>query len=78
MPANDGTARIWISVMTPGASGPTIEHMALDYNFTLAAAKMRAQKLPEDYALALETGLWPSLDILPIEEQQITGIMRAA
>ncbi len=73
MVANDGTSRVWYSVMAPGHGGPEFTHYALDYDHALAAKKMRAASLPEGYANALETGLWPSLDILPEEEKARTG-----
>lgn len=78
MPANDGTPRVWVSLMFPSDHGPQFEHIALEYDYRAAAQKMRDQNLPEGYASALETGLWPSLDILPEAERQITGIIRAA
>ena len=74
MPANDGTPRAWYSILTPLAEGRLgIEHCALDYDHTRAAAKMRDRGLPEGYARALETGLWPNLDILPTVETAQTG-----
>ncbi len=75
MPANDGTPRVWCSVLTPGAQKRTlqIEHVALDYDYTGAASAMRKASLPEGYALALETGLWPSCDVLPKDELKTTG-----
>src|SRR5579864_768652 len=65
MPANDGTPRTWFSLLVPEADGLRIEHHALDYDHERTAAKMRAAGLPEGYAAALESGLWPSLDVLP-------------
>jgi pyruvate-formate lyase-activating enzyme len=35
---------------------------------------MRRAGLPEGYAAALETGIWPSLDILPAAEKYFTGM----
>ena len=68
MPANDGTPRVWFSVLVPAAGGILVEHHALGYNHTAAAARMRQHGLPEGYATALETGLWPSCDVLPPAE----------
>lgn len=65
MPANDGTPRTWFSVIEPLDRGLRIRHLPLDYDFASAAAKMRARGLPEGYAAALESGLWPSCDVLP-------------
>ncbi len=73
MVANDGTPRVWFAVMEPGHNGPQFTHYALDYDHASAARKMRAAGLPEGYANALETGLWPSLDILPEAEKSATG-----
>ena len=73
IPANDGTPRAWFSVLAPTGDGIVIEHHALEYDFSSAAAKMREHGLPEGYATALETGLWPSCDILPAEELKVRG-----
>ena len=73
MPANDGTPRTWFSLLTPTDGGIRIEHIALDYDRRAAARKMRAAGLPVGYADALETGRWPSLDILPPAEHAATG-----
>ncbi|WP_119421879.1 metallophosphoesterase family protein [Desertibaculum subflavum] len=68
MPANDGTPHVWYSLLTPGPDGLAIEHQAISYDHATAASKMRRAGLPEGYAGALETGLWPSCDILPARE----------
>ena len=71
MPANDGTPRVWFSVLTPG-NGLRIEHVALAYDHAAAARDMRAAGL-EGYAAALETGSWPSCDVLPPAERKAAG-----
>jgi len=76
LPANDGTPRVWFSVIIPTPGGIDFGFHALDYDHKTAAAKMRSAELPEGYAKALETGLWPNLDILPEEETAQTGIRR--
>src|SRR5262249_4908419 len=68
MPANDGTPRVWFSLLRAEADGIVIEHRALDYDFSTAAAKIRGAGLPEEYAASLETGLWPSCEVLPLKE----------
>jgi predicted phosphodiesterase/uncharacterized Fe-S cluster-containing radical SAM superfamily protein len=73
MPANDGTPRTWFSVLTPTAGGIDVEHCVLDYDHAAAAAKMRREGLPEGYAAALETGFWPSCDVLPAAELGARG-----
>ena len=75
MPANDGTPRVWFSVLSPGDEPQSlaIEHAALSYDHVSAAAKMGAAHLPDDYATALATGLWPSCDVPPAAELKAQG-----
>ena len=73
MPANDGTARVWYSLVTPGPGGISFTCHPLHYDHAAAAAKMRGAGLPEGYASGLETGLWPNTDILPAAETAATG-----
>jgi predicted phosphodiesterase len=74
MPANDGTPRVWFSILTPRAGALAIEHRAITYDHAVAASKMRDADLPEEYAAALETGLWPSCDVLPFKEIRARGV----
>jgi len=78
MPANDGTLRVWFSFIAPRDGGIAIAHRALAYDHAAAAAKMRRARLPEGYAAALETGLWPSCDVLPFKEIRERGVPLAA
>lgn len=73
MPANDGTARTWFSVLTPGDDGIGIAHHALDYDYRAAAAKIHARGYPVAYAVGLLDGLWPSCDVLPAAECGMRG-----
>jgi predicted phosphodiesterase len=73
MPANDGTPRVWFSLLVPSNDGILVEHHALDYDHTTAAARMRQCGLPEGYAAAIETGLWPTCDVLPPTELATRG-----
>ena len=68
LPANDGTPRVWFSVLTPTALGIEIVHYPLRYDHASAAAKMRARGYPAGYADSLGSGLWPSCDVLPKAE----------
>jgi predicted phosphodiesterase len=74
MPANDGTPRTWYSMLTAVPDGLCIEHCALEYDHAAAAAKMRRAGLPEAYAAALATGLWPSCEVLPECELRERGV----
>jgi hypothetical protein len=75
LPANDGTPRVWFSVLSAGAApgALVIEHAALDYDHRGAARAMRAAGLPDDYAATLETGVWPNCDVLPKVETRGQG-----
>ncbi len=73
LPANDGTPRVWYSLLTPEADGISLSLHPLAYDHAGAARKMRAQHLPEGYASALTSGLWPSCDILPAAEISMRG-----
>ncbi|MGH9770242.1 MAG: radical SAM protein [Candidatus Acidiferrales bacterium] len=74
MPADDGTPRAWYSLLIPHEDGLSIEHRAIEYDFARAAAKMRRVGLPEEYAAALESGSWPSCDVLPWKEIRERGV----
>jgi len=68
MPPNDGGPRTSFGVIA--ADGPRIER--LDYDHAGAAKAMRAAGLTQGYDRALESGWWPSEDVLP------QGLRRAA
>jgi predicted phosphodiesterase len=74
MPANDGTPRGWYAIIEAQRDGDlsfTLHPLA--YEHKAAAAAMRRARLPEEYAQALETGIWPNLDILPHQERAATA-----
>lgn len=75
MPANDGTPRVWFSLVTPVTTGLDIRHRALRYDHEGAQTAMQRAGLPESYRKALATGLWPSLDVLPERERAQTGAL---
>jgi diadenosine tetraphosphatase ApaH/serine/threonine PP2A family protein phosphatase len=74
LPANDGTPRVWFSVLAPTADGIVVEHRALAYDHAAAAGKVRASGLPGAYAIALETGIWPNDDIMPEADRARRGV----
>lgn len=74
MPANDGTPRVWYSLVQPTREGVRFSHHTLDYDVAGAQHDMREAGLPADYHDALATGVWPSLDVLPEAERAATGI----
>jgi predicted phosphodiesterase len=74
MPADDGTPRAWFAVLSPGDGALRVEVLPLGYDHAAAAAAMRAARLPEGYAAALGSGLWPSCDVLPATELARRGV----
>ena len=70
MPANDGDHATWFLILEPDGSHAFHQ---LGYDHGAAARAMRSAGLAEGYAAGLETGLWPSLDILPEAERRATG-----
>jgi len=75
MPANDGDPSVWYALLSPlPGGGIRVRHHRLSYDHGAAAAAVRAAGLVEGYAAALETGLWPSLDVLPPAERAATGV----
>ncbi|MFQ6024403.1 MAG: metallophosphoesterase family protein, partial [Acidiferrobacterales bacterium] len=73
LPANDGTLRVWYSILRPSDDGIAIEHHPLAYDHAAAARKMRERGLPLPYAEALETGIWPADDVMPEEDRRQCG-----
>ena len=73
MPANDGTPRVWYTILHPEDGDIRIEHCALNYDHLGAASDMRRLGLPSGYADCIETGLWPNLDVLPEAEKSKSG-----
>lgn len=74
MPAHDGTLRVWCALLEPGAGGLAVSLLPLGYDHAAAAAAMRAAGLPAGYAVGLETGFWPSEDVLPPAERAARGV----
>lgn len=73
LPANDGTTDVWYSLLQKTDVGPVFSHHRLSYDFAKSAKRMRTENMAEDYARTMETGLWPSLDVLPPQERKQTG-----
>lgn len=61
MPPHDGAVASRFAVL----SGGEYRIETLDYDVAGAVADMQAANLPVDYALALQSGYWPSEDVLP-------------
>ena len=74
MPANDGTPRVWYATITSENDTLTIETHAIEYDYQAAQKDMRDAGLDNGYMTCLETGIWPSDDILPDTEKTLAGV----
>ncbi len=74
MPANDASPDGWYLLLTPNPDQTiTASWHRLAYDVAASAAAMISAGLDNPYAQALQSGLWPSTDILPTLEAQQTG-----
>ena len=74
LPANDGTADTWYCLLEAGQDRLTVSWQRLPYDWRKSQHSMREAGLCEGYDRCLETGLWPSLDVLPEVERAATGM----
>lgn len=74
MPANDGTPRVWYSIICEDEDDISIEICDLNYDYRSAAQAMRLKGLPRGYADCLETGIWPNMDVMPDGERDKCGV----
>ena len=72
MPANDGGKHGWYMLLEPGESGCTASWHRLDYDYS-SSRDSTIDAGMSAYGNALESGLWPNIDILPPAEAQQTG-----
>ena len=73
MPANDGTPDGWYGLIKSEARRVALATRRLAYDFQATARAMLAHGYANDYAQAIASGLWPSLDILPAAERSAAG-----
>jgi predicted phosphodiesterase len=73
MPANDGTPDGWYLLLTPTGTGVEASWHRLPYPYPSARDAMARAGLAPAYAECLQTGLWPSLDVLPEAERRASG-----
>lgn len=74
MPANDGSVHTWYSLFYPTKDSVRIDTRPLKYDFKTAYNTMQNVGLNNGYAACLQNGLWPSMDVLPMIEQQQQGL----
>ncbi len=72
-PENDGTPRVWYTVLSTNASGQGIdvEFVPLEYDHERLAQEMRVEDLPNEFVETILTGWWTTcLEILPSKERR--------
>lgn len=72
MPANDGTADGWYMLIKTEKPGIRVSWHRLEYEVASSQKTTKEAGMVE-YAKALTTGLWPSMDILPLPEREQQG-----
>lgn len=73
VPANDGTPRVWYSLIEATDQGISFSHKSLTYDHAAAIRTMLKYGL-DDYASSLESGIYPSQDTFSKPEQHAKGI----
>ena len=73
VPANDGTPRVWYSLIEATDEGISFSHKSLDYDYASTIQTMLKHGL-DDYAPSLENGIYPSQDTFALAEQRAKGI----
>ncbi len=73
MPANDGGSDVWYMLLNPSEQGFTASWHRLSYDFEQSQKSTNTAGMSE-YAQALASGLWPSMDVLPEYEREQQGM----
>lgn len=73
LPANDGTPDGWYLLLISEGDSLVCRWQRLNYPVEETVAAMRSAGLVSGYMETLETGLWPSMDVLPEAEREVKG-----
>ncbi len=69
-PENDGTTRVWYTLLKSSPQGVEVEFVPIEYDWGSLAREMRAEGLPEEFVKTIETGWWTTcLEVLPAKER---------
>ncbi len=69
-PENDGTPRVWYTMLTVDAQDVSVEFIPVFYDCSSLAAEMRAEGLPAEFIETILTGWWTTcLEVLPHKER---------
>jgi hypothetical protein len=72
MPANDAGRHCWFMLLEPAECGCIASWHRLDYDYA-SSRDSTVDAGMSAYGNALESGLWPSIDVLPQAEAQQSG-----
>ncbi|MDT8444129.1 MAG: metallophosphoesterase family protein [Desulfuromonadales bacterium] len=73
LPANDGTPDGWYLLLTPEGDSLICRWQRLSYPVEETVTAMQSAGLVSGYMDTLQTGLWPSMDVLPESEREVRG-----
>lgn len=73
MPANDGTPRVWYTILYDKQESFNFKHHSFEYNHKLTNKLMQNGLLPKEYARTIITGIWDNTEILPAVERGWQG-----
>jgi diadenosine tetraphosphatase ApaH/serine/threonine PP2A family protein phosphatase len=69
-PENDGTPRVWYTLLTVSRASVDVEFVPVDYDHRSLATEMRDEHLPAEFIETILTGWWTTcLEILPHKER---------
>ncbi|HZN35262.1 MAG TPA: metallophosphoesterase family protein [Pirellulaceae bacterium] len=70
-PENDGQTSVWYTLLSASSGAHRAEFIPVAYDHERLAAEMRAERLPEEFALTILTGWWTTcLEVLPAKERR--------
>jgi len=73
LPANDGTPDGWYLLLNSEGDSLVCRWQRLNYPVADAVTAMQSAGLVSGYMRTLQTGLWPSMDVLPKAEREVRG-----
>lgn len=73
LPANDGTPDGWYLLLSSEGDSLVCRWQRLNYPVEDTMTAMRSAGLVSGYMNTLQSGLWPSMDVLPEAERKVRG-----
>ncbi|MDH3719211.1 MAG: metallophosphoesterase [Planctomycetota bacterium] len=71
-PENDGTTRVWFTILNYAKAGITAEFVPVQYDHRRLADAMATEGLPDEFQQTILTGWWTTcLEVLPAKERRI-------